>query len=281
MKRNPALSLNGRTVLVTGAASGIGAATSRALVAAGANVVLVDLRQAPLDELATTLGPQTLPVAADVTDSAAMEAAVGAAVAHFGSVDVCFANAGIAAASPTTIAGSSAKEFERILEVNVLGVTRTVRACLPEISRNNGHVLVTSSVYAFVNGMGNAPYAASKAAVESFARSLRSELAGTGATAGVLYPGWVATPINDAHGQNAVAQELVKLGFPAPLRAPITPERIARDIVRGMEGRSARIISPRRWAAVSASRGVVNILSDKMIDRHSRMQALIRQLDRQ
>ncbi|MFC9876223.1 short-chain dehydrogenase/reductase [Nocardia salmonicida] len=279
MKRNPALPMNGRTVLVTGAGSGIGAAASRALVAVGANVVLVDLHQAPLNALASTLGPTTLAVAADVTDSAAMDTAVTTAVAHFGSLDVCFANAGIAAASPTTIAASSVKEFERILEVNVLGVWRTVRACLPEISKNDGHVLVTSSVYAFVNGVGNAPYAMSKAAVESFARSLRGELAGTGATAGVLYPGWVDTPINAGHEQNPAAQELVRLGFPAPLRTPITPEQIAKDIVGGIEDRSARIISPSRWAPVSAARGVVNILSDELIDRHTRMQALIRQLE--
>jgi NAD(P)-dependent dehydrogenase (short-subunit alcohol dehydrogenase family) len=280
MKRNPALKLSGRTVLVTGAGSGIGAATSRALVKAGANVVLVDLHQAPVDELAASLGPQTLPVAADVTDGTAMASAVATAVARFGSLDVCFANAGIAAASPTTIRGSSVEEFERIIEVDVLGVWRTVRACLPEITENNGHVLVTSSVYAFVNGTCNAPYAMSKAAVESFARSLRGELAGTGATAGVLYPGWVSTPIIKAsHETHPAAQQLLRLAFPGPLLTPITPERIAENIVPGIEHRAARIISPRRWAPLSAARGVVNIASDAILDHHHRMQALIRQLD--
>jgi NAD(P)-dependent dehydrogenase (short-subunit alcohol dehydrogenase family) len=280
MKRNPTLKLTGRTVLVTGAGSGIGAATSRALVAAGANVVLVDLHQAPLDDLVASLGPQTLAVAADVTDRAAMAAAVATAVARFGSLDVCLANAGIAAASPTTIRGSSVEEFERIIEVDVLGTWRTVWACLPEITKNNGHVLVTSSVYAFFNGIGNAPYAMSKAAVESFGRSLRGELAGTGATAGVLYPGWVSTPIIKAsHEDHPAAQQLLRLGFPGPFLTPITPERIAEDIVRGIEHRSARIICPSRWTPVFAARGVVNIVGDAILDRHRRMQAVIRQLD--
>ncbi|WP_194903885.1 short-chain dehydrogenase/reductase [Catenulispora rubra] len=280
MKRHLALALTGRTVLVTGAGSGIGAATSRALVARGANVVLVDLRQEPLDELAAVLGPQSLPVAADVTDRAAVGVAVAAAVARFGSLDVCFANAGIAASSPTTVRSSSEKEFERIIEVDVLGVWRTVRSCLPEVTKANGHILVTSSVYAFFNGTANAPYAMSKAAVESFGRSLRGELAGTGTTAGVLYPGWVNTPIIKAsHEDHPAAQELIRLAYPRPYRSPIAPERVAAAVVRGIEGRSARIICPRRWAPVSASRGVVNILSDALIDRHRRMQALIRQLE--
>ncbi|MEU0426154.1 short-chain dehydrogenase/reductase [Streptomyces canus] len=281
MKPSRTFALTGRTVLVTGAASGIGAATSRALDAAGANVVLVDLHQVPLDELATSLGSRTLPVAADVTDGAAMESVVAAAVARFGSLDVCFANAGIAAASPTTIPSSSVEEFERIIEVDLLGVWRTVRACLPEITKAGGHVLVTSSVYAFFNGTGNAPYAMSKAGVESFGRSLRGELAGTGTTAGVLYPGWVSTPIIKASRQgHPAAQKLIRLANPGPFGTPVTPERIARAVVQGIEDRSARIICPRRWAPVSAARGVVNILGDVVVDRSRRMQSLIRQLDK-
>ncbi|MEU4651451.1 SDR family NAD(P)-dependent oxidoreductase [Nocardia fluminea] len=281
MKRNSTLSLRDRTVLVTGAGSGIGAATSRALVTAGANVVLVDIHSDPLHKLATELGPQSLPVVADVTDRTVVDAAAAAAVTRFGSLDICFANAGIAASKPTTIRNSSEHEFERILEVDLLGVWRTVRSCLPEIAKVNGHILVTSSVYAFVNGIGNALYAMAKAGVESFGRSLRGELAGTGTTAGVLYPGWVDTPIISAsHEQHSASQELIQLGFPGALRTPITAERLAEAVVRGIENRSPRIICPRRWIPVSATRGVVNVITDAVIDRHRQMQSLLRQLDR-
>ncbi|MFD4592754.1 short-chain dehydrogenase/reductase [Streptomyces rubiginosohelvolus] len=279
MKRSPALTLAGRVVLVTGAAGGIGTATARALVGAGSHVVLVDLHRPPLDALARSLGPRALPVAADVTDSEALHAAVAAAVARYGSLDVCFANAGVAPARPTTIRASPVREFERIIEVDVLGVWRTVRACLPEITKAGGHVLVTSSVYAFFNGTTNAPYAMSKAAIESFGRSLRGELAGTGTTAGVLYPGWVDTPIIKGQQEDPAVRQLIRLATPGPFGAPVTAERVAGAVVKGIEARSTRIICPRRWAPVSAARGVVNMLSDAVVDRSRPMQSLIRRLD--
>jgi NAD(P)-dependent dehydrogenase (short-subunit alcohol dehydrogenase family) len=273
-------SLTGRTVLVTGAASGIGAATSRALIAAGANVVLVDLHQAPVDQLAVELGPNAFPIAADVTDLDAMQAVVTKVVDHFGALDVCFANAGIAASKPTTISGSSVEEFERIVEVDLLGVWRTVRACLPAVRAANGHILITSSTYAFFNGVGNAPYAASKAAVESFGRSLRGELAGTGTTAGVLYPGWVDTPIIRASHDDEIAKELIRIGNPGIFARPVQSEVIANAVVRGIERRSPRIFAPWRWVPISVGRGVVAILGDAVLDRHKRMQELLRQIDR-
>lgn len=276
--RSPRLPLPGRTVLVTGAGSGIGAATSRALAAAGAGVALVDL-VAP-DDLAAGLGPRALALAADVTDRDAISAAVDATVDRFGSLDVCFANAGIAAATPTTIAGTTEEEYERIIDVDVHGVWRTVRAALPAITESRGHVLVTSSMYAYVNGAANAPYGMAKAAVESLGRSLRSEMAGTGVTAGVLYPGWVRTPIiAPSHVEHPVAKELIRMAFPGPYGSPIAPERIAAAIVAGIEARRPRIICPRRWIPVSMARGVVNIASDALVDRDRRMQDLMRRID--
>ena len=131
--------LTGKTVLVTGAASGIGAASARAMIDAGANVALVDLHQAAVDKVATELGPNALPLAADVTDLQAMQTVVTTIVDHFGALDVCFANAGIAASKPTTIRGSSVEEFERIVEVDLLGVWRTVKASLSAVTAANGH----------------------------------------------------------------------------------------------------------------------------------------------
>ena len=115
---------------------------------------------------------------------------------------------------------------------------------------NNAYQLIET------NGAVNAPYAASKAGVEQLGRALRAELAPHGATASVLYPGWVNTPlIKVAFGGNAAATELVRHTEPRPLRTPITPERVAAATIRGIERRSARIIVPGRWIPFSVLRG--------------------------
>jgi short-subunit dehydrogenase len=128
--------------------------------------------------------------------------------------------------------------------------------------------------------MLNATYAMSKAGVEMFGRALRSETAGTGVTAGVLYPGWVATPIIEASFNHPVTAEPIRLAYPKPLRTPVAPQRIADAVVTGIENRSPRIMCPRRWKAISAARGVVNIISDAAIDRHPRMHSLIREMEK-
>lgn len=271
--------LTNRTVLITGAASGIGAATARRLAAKGANVALLDLHQESVDSLAAELGPKSFGLAANVTDLTAMQAAVVRVVERFGSLDVCFANAGIAASRPATIAGTSVDEFERIVEVDLLGVWRTVRACLPAVTEARGHFLLTSSIYAFYNGLSNAPYAASKAAVEAFGRSLRGELAGTGTTAGVLYPGWTDTPIIRPSHDNAITNELLARGNPGILGRAVSPAVIAEAAVRGIERRKARVIAPKFWIPFSVGRGAFMAASDLLVDRDRRMQKLIRQID--
>lgn len=277
------IELDGATVLITGAAGGIGSAVAAALHRRGARIVLVDLSQDEVDAVAAGLSaPRTLALSADVTDKDAMTAAVSAARDRFGGIDVVLANAGISSGN-TAFTASTAPDgiFERVLAVNLFGVWNTVRAALPSIRESGGHVLVTSSTYAYVNGAVNIPYAASKAAVEQIGRSLRVELAAHGATAGVLYPGWVATPIADvAFGADELATQLVARGFPGPLLTPIEAEVIARAVMRGIERRSPSIQAPRRWAPVSALRGVLNPAIDRRLARDSLMHNLIRQLER-
>ena len=160
--------LNGKVVLITGATGGIGAASARALYSKGANLVLTDLSQQSLDLRAAEFdATRVLAVPLDVTDAAASKAVVQQAVAHFGRLDIAFPNAGIAwRNNPATIASCDEDEFEKIIDVDLFGVWRTLRAALPEVQRNHGQIVITSSIYSFVNGMVNAPYAASKAAVE-------------------------------------------------------------------------------------------------------------------
>ncbi|MFF9687920.1 short-chain dehydrogenase/reductase [Streptomyces sp. NPDC014623] len=273
--------LSDKTVLITGAGGGIGAATARALHARGANLALTGRTVSQLAELTRELGEdRTLPLRADVTDLTALQNAVTHTVDRFGALDVVFANAAVAPAVPATVATVEPWLFEHIIEVNLLGVWRTVRASLPQIIASRGHVLVTSSTYAYINGAVNAPYAASKAAVEQFTRALRVELAMHGATAGVLYPGWVHTTMSrPAPGGHELTTRMREAAFPRPLATAVTPELVARRVVRGIEHRTARITVPRRWQPIGILRGVINPFSDHLLARHPEIQPLLRALE--
>lgn len=274
--------LQGKVVLITGAAGGIGAATARALHEAGALLVLTDLTQAAVDTLAHEFPPErVLALTLDVTDAARTREVVRQTVERFGRLDVAFANAGIAwQGAPATIRTCDEAEFERIIEVDLLGVWRTIRASLPEVVRNQGQVLVTASIYAFINGMVNSPYATSKAAIEMLARALRVELAGTGASAGVLYPGWIDTAMTRvAFGGDEIATRLIETAFPAPYRRRVSPEAVARAVVKGLRERKPRIVVPTRWVPLSWLRGIVNIVSDWHVARHRGIQQLRRELE--
>jgi NAD(P)-dependent dehydrogenase (short-subunit alcohol dehydrogenase family) len=274
------LELRGATVLLTGAAGGIGAAAAELLVRRGARVALVDLGGPGLDALQARLGDATRVFAGSVTDRGRLGEIVAEIVDWAGGIDVVWANAGIAAEPVATIATIDEAAFERIVEVDLLGVWRTVRAALPQVTAAGGHVVLTASTYAFANGVANAPYAASKAAVESFGRSLRAELAGTGSTAGVLYPGWIETPIvRTSRHDDPIAARLTSIGFPGPFGRLATPEALAEAAVRGIERRAARTIHPPVWIAWSALRGLVNPVLDAGIDRHRTVQRLIRRLE--
>ncbi len=271
--------LSGKVALVTGGARGIGFATARALIARGANVVIVDQRAEDANAAAAQLhDTNAVGIAGDVTDRGAMQRAVAAAVERFGGVDVVVANAGIAA-RVATFRASSTETFERVLDVNVMGVYRTVDAVLPEIVRRQGHVVLISSIYAFLNGLGEVPYAMSKAAVEQFGRALRVELAQHGASATVVYFGFIDTEmVHHGLDRDPLVTDLMS-SLPKPLRKRLPPSAAGEAIVRGIERRSPRVFQPRRWAAMSALRGILGPLSDARLERDAQVQAHLRQLD--
>jgi NAD(P)-dependent dehydrogenase (short-subunit alcohol dehydrogenase family) len=138
---------------------------------------------------------------------------------------------------------------------------------------------VVSSVYAFLNGVGAASYAMSKAAVEQLGRALRAELAQHGASASVAYFGFIDTEmVHRAIDQDPLAGQLMQT-FPAPLRKRVAPQVAGEAIVRGIEARAPRIIRPRRWVAVSLLRGVLNPLGDARLERDEQSQGLLRAID--
>jgi len=271
----PVYDLNGKVALVTGAARGIGYETARQMHARGASVAIVDLDAEEAREAAERIGERTLGIAGDVTDAGAMRAAVAETVERFGGLDVAMANAGLAPPSMSTMRSVSSEEWERVIEVNLLGVWHTVRAALPQVTERKGHIVVVASVAAFANGMLASSYMTSKAAVEQMGRALRTELTPFGASASVAYFGWVDTRmVQDTFAQPGagVLEEIA----PAFFMKRITPPQAGAAVVKGIEERAPRIFAPRWWRYLSALRGLLNPLLDRRSERDPRIAEAIR-----
>jgi NAD(P)-dependent dehydrogenase (short-subunit alcohol dehydrogenase family) len=274
----PVFDLNGKVALVTGAARGIGFETARQMHLRGASVAVLDLDGGEAGEAAERIGQRAIGIAADVTDQTAMMGAVAEVVERLGGLDVAVANAGIAQSRLATARGISGEEWERVFEVDLLGVWRTVRAALPQIVERRGQMVVISSVYAFMNGMANTPYAVAKAGVESLGRALRVELTPHGASATVAYFGWVDTRlVQDAFDQPDAGR--LNEFTPDWLLRRITPAEAGAGLVRGIEERAPRVFVPKWWRYVSALRGLINPLLDRRMERDERMASLLRDLD--
>lgn len=276
----PSYDVNGRVALITGGARGIGFATASALARRGASIGLVDLDADEVAAAAERLGPgRAIGLAADVRDAAAVERAVAAAADRFGGVDVVMANAGVAP-SPSPVRVMPPEEFERVVEINLLGVYRTIHAALEQVVARRGQVILVASVYAFANGVLASPYAVAKAGVEQLGRALRIELAAHGASATVAYFGFVDTKmVQDAFEE----RERVRGGdnelFPEFLRKRIPPEQAGEAIARAIERRQPRVIAPRWWAAPSTLRGILGPILDSAGARSSRVGEEVRQAE--
>lgn len=271
--------LGDRVALVTGAARGIGFETARALISRGASVAVIDLEAEAAEAAAAQLhDTRAIGLAADVTDRGAMQQAVAATVERFGALDVVVANAGIASRAATFRAMAS-EGFERVIDVNLMGVVRTVDAALPELIRRRGHAVVVASVYAFGNGVGATSYAMSKAAVEQFGRALRVELVQHGASASVAYFGFIDTEmVHRAIDADPVVDSILAT-YPRLLRKRLQPVVAGEAIATGIERRAPRIIRPRRWVVMSMLRGILNPLIDIRMERDATVQAAARELD--
>lgn len=270
--------VNGKVALVTGAARGIGFETARQMHLRGASVAVLDLDAGEAREAAERIGPRAIGLGGDVTDQSALMNAVSQTVEELGGIDVAVANAGIAQKRFATVRGISGEEWERVFEVDMLGVWRTVRATLPQIVERRGQIVVVSSIYAFANGFGNSPYAVAKAGVESLGRTLRAELKPHGASASVAYFGWVDTKlVQDAFAQET-SPRIEKLS-PKWLLKRISPEEAGAGLVRGIEEQAPRIFVPRWWRYVSAFRGLINPLLDRRMETDPKYAELVRDLD--
>ncbi len=270
--------LDGKTALVTGAARGIGFGIATAAAKRGANVVVIDLDEADAKAAAARLGPAAIGMEVDVTDAEALAVAMAEVVEQFGSLDLIVANAGVAPRG-ATVRAMDVEVFDRVLEVNLKGVTNTVRAGLPHVIASKGHFVLVSSIYAFMNGVGVAPYAMAKAGVEQLGRALRTELTPTGATCGVVYFGFVDTDMVRIGFDEDPAAKAAAALLPLPLRKRIQPSYAGEVVLRGVERRAARTITPRVWIPVSALRGIVNPVVDAVAPRLNKVSDVLKVLD--
>lgn len=261
-------SLAGKVVLITGAARGIGAETARRAAARGARLSLVGREPERLAALAAELGDGHAWFDADVTDQAALDRAVAGTVDALGGIDVVFANAGIA--SNGTVAVTPVEALVRTVEVNLIGVMRTISATLPHVTARRGYYLLMSSASALAPLPAMAPYSASKIAVERYGDVLRLELAHKGVDVGVAHPSWIDTDLvrDQQREMSTFNRTLAKL--PGPF-GKVTPLAEAVDaMIDAMERRRRKVFVPKSLGAFAAAR---QLFTSALAERATRKSA--------
>ncbi|GAB3265819.1 SDR family NAD(P)-dependent oxidoreductase [Kineosporia babensis] len=216
--------VGGKVVVITGAARGLGAALAEQLAARGARVALLGLEPDELAVVAARCGRNAAWFECDVTDPEQLAAAVAGVEKRFRGVDVLVANAGIAMGSPLLLAEPAA--YERVIEVNLLGSIRTLRAFLPLLIRSQGYYLQIASLAALSPTPMITSYGASKAGVEAFALGVRTELAVHGVGGGVAYLSFTDTDMGRSASRSSSGVRLHDL------------DRAVNRLVQGIERRA-------------------------------------------
>jgi NADP-dependent 3-hydroxy acid dehydrogenase YdfG len=215
-----------RTLFITGASSGIGAATARAAADAGWNVALFARSRDKLEALAQEIGPQCLALPGDVTSLESLENAVARAAGTFGQIDAAFANAGAGLQKPGTENGDP-NEWRKIVDINVMGVLYTARAALPELKRSRGTLVLTGSA-AGKRHIPGSIYGATKWFVHGYAGNMAEEMREWGGRCAVVAPGMVDTPFFDEAKPDKLKPEDVAAAVMHAIEAP--PRAAVREI---------------------------------------------------
>ena len=216
--------LTGKKALVTGATGGIGGAIARALHAAGAQVALSGTRQEALDALSAEL-PGSVALACNLSDPAETDGLIGRAEEALGGLDILVANAGIT--KDGLLLRMKDEDFERVLDVNLGSYFRLARAASKGMmKRRLGRIIAITSVVGVTGNPGQANYAASKAGMIGFTKSIAQELASRGITANCIAPGFIVSPMTDAlnEGQKEAITKSIpaaRLGQPDDIAAAV------------------------------------------------------------
>jgi YD repeat-containing protein len=240
--------IDGKVVLITGTAKGIGRDVARRLGPMGAKLALVDRDAEGVERAAAEIDGEAEPFVADVADRDSIHAAIAAARERFGGIDVAIANAGISGTpQPSTLVPD--EEFERIIQINLLGVWWTLRGAMPDVIERQGYLLGVASLAAALPTPLIAAYGASKAGVHSIGRTLRFELAHTGAKAGTAYFAEIDTDMTRIAHKVPIIQRSLK-SIPEPFHRVQPVEVASKAVVRGIEKRASRTTVPRwvNWA---------------------------------
>jgi NAD(P)-dependent dehydrogenase (short-subunit alcohol dehydrogenase family) len=191
--------LNGKTYAITGGNSGIGRATALELVRRGARVAILGRDPQTLAVAQHELGPTTLVAQGDVTRREDLERFFDLVAHQFDRLDGLFVNAGMAAFAPIDVV--TEQQIASLLDVNFLGAVRTIQSALP-LLHSGAAIVLNSSMYTTIGVPGSSIYTASKAALESLARSLSAELVGRGIRVNAISPGNIATPLYSRLGMS-------------------------------------------------------------------------------
>lgn len=222
-----------KTAVVTGAARGLGELLATKLAARGTQVALLGLEPAELERVAAACGPAARAWEVDVTDDEAMAKVAAEVKAHFGSVDLVIANAGIATGGP--VETSDPRTYNRVIQVNLLGSATTARAFLPALRESRGYFFQVASLAALCSSPMMSAYCASKAGVEAFAHSLRAEVAHQGIGVGVGYLSWTDTDMVRGADEHPALRDLrAGLPYPANQTYPLEPtvDRMLKGILK-------------------------------------------------
>lgn len=238
-------------VLITGPARGIGEDLARQLRTRGHQLALVGREPDRLERLARELGDCAW-FHCDVTQQDALDAAVRATVEQFGRIDVVVANAGIA--SNGTVAVTPVDALVRVLEVNLIGVVRTVSATLPHIIASRGYYMLLSSAAAIVPPPAMSTYNASKAGVEQFGNTLRTELRHKGVDVGVAHPSWIDTDLVRDTRSDLASFDSALRRLPGPFGRVTSVEDCCSAIADAIERRKRKVFVPRSLAPLAAFR---------------------------
>lgn len=252
-----------RVVVITGATGGLGSAVSRALRKKGARLALLDIDLAKAEALATDLGGPSMAIAlqANVRSYEDLEKAMNDAAGHFGGIDVVIANAGIDHVAP--MVNTSPEAFERVIDINLNGVWRTMRAALPHVEKRQGYLMAISSMAAFVHSPLQSHYTASKAGVWAMCDSIRLELRHLKVGVGSVHPTFFPTPMMDeVHADQAG----VKLwgGNRGGIWKMISLEEVVAGIVRGIERRSDMVVLPKQNFLVANAPGLIRKFAERL-----------------
>ncbi len=237
-------SLRGRRVLITGAARGIGAALAERLAAHGARLALVGLEPETLVAVAERCGEDTFVAECDVSANEQVTEAIDAAAEALGGLDSVVANAGIAAGGP--LRSQELRSWERVIEINLLGVMYTDRAALPHLERSGGYLLNIASTAAVLRAPGMTAYCAAKAGVEAMSDCLRIEMQPLGVQVGVAYFLFLDTDmVRDGEREMPLLQR-AKSEMPRALARTYPLAPAIEELMAAIAQRRRRISYP-RW----------------------------------